>query len=137
MKHFDYYDWENGYLPDPLPGEPRLPAPPDTYRPRPTSGIRKDGRPVSFERGRSIQCSRAAKARETNRAFFVKNVLPILRGHLDIAQGLSLSYAIADFSIAREMGWKRWTLGDRASWIHETDTDKLSQARAMGATPSA
>lgn len=86
--------------------------------------------------GRRIQRARARKQRETNLAQFAAEILPTLSG--EVAHDAALDYGrqTGDFSPAIARGWNLWKLGERASWIHETDTEKAMRARLMGAAIS-
>lgn len=108
---------------------PGIPARPDRYIP----GHLKWG--SDPKRGRAIQMGRAKKQRQTNLAFFVVNVLPLLPPN--IARNASLDYGreTEDFGEAKARGWQYWRKDKAASWIHETDLEKIQKAKDLGAYP--
>ena len=103
-----------------------LPAPPDRYRP---GRIKWGSNP---NRGRALQRARSIKQRLVNTAA-LRALLPRVEfnTHRD---ALEVAECLEDFAIARANGWTLWRKGDAQSWIHSSETNKIAQARTMGAT---
>ena len=118
----DVLDWLSGRSLD-IPG---FPVPADTYHP----GRIKWGSDPN--RGRAIQRSRAAKQFTANASYF-RELLPSI-AFTTPQDALDVSSTLQDPQIATAAGWQHWQKGPAASWIHETDTSRLQQAAALGAS---
>ena len=103
-----------------------LPAPPDGYRP---GHIKWGSNP---NRGRALQRARSFKQRLVNTAA-LRALLPCIEFDTP-RDALEVAACLEDFAIARANGWSLWRKGNAQAWVHSSETDKLAQARAMGAT---
>lgn len=131
--NFSFHDWEERTDPRiysvPALNEMELPRPPDNYRPgHLTMGSNPD-------RGLAIQRGRGKKRFAANRAFFLENVLPLIADQLNPAAWKDLAGTLNDPTLYKRGGFTRYSLDTRASWIHQTETDKIAQVLAMGARP--
>lgn len=106
-----------------------LPQPIDTYRPGAISWGKDP------KRGRAIQRSRSQKRFESNKAHFLAHVLPLIENELNPRAWRELAQALQMPELYARGGWVRYVLGERASWVHESETEKIAQCVAMGAKP--
>lgn len=111
-------DWLNGKRVE------GLPIPPDTYTP----GYIKWG--SNLNRGRGIQRARTRKQFATNRAALI-SLLPTIQ--FDTNDALEVAKMIEHDELALAYGWQYWQKGNAASWVHESDLEKLAKAKELGA----
>jgi len=135
--NFSFRDWEERTSADvysvPALNERKdLPQPPDRYVPGHISWGKDP------KRGRAIMRAREQKRLAANTAFFLSDVLPLIEADLNVAAWHDLAQALPDHGAAfyARGGWVRYTLGERASWIHPIEEpEKVAKAIALGASP--
>jgi hypothetical protein len=120
LNSFDVSEWLDGKTVE------GLPLPPDRYQP---GGIKWGSNP---ERGRGIQRARSAKKKATNRAAFIE-LLPSVKFESN-ADALSAALNLQHDPLALSYGWQYWQKGKAASWVHESDAEKLAKCVELGAT---
>lgn len=146
--NFSFFHWENGDTEDRIADQyvlnKGLPKPPDRWVPGPARFAKKGGGGIDLNRAEAIRRTRHNKRRQTNRAFFVDHILPTLRPKLNprallelrlefSARDCSLTDQLLARQLAEEGGWRLWRLGEKSSWVHVDDADKIGQAQKMGA----
>lgn len=132
--NFSFQDWQDrtdtAIYEVPELNRRNLPSPVDLYRP----GHLTWGKDV--DRGLAIQRARGRKAAERNRAFFLSHVLPLIAGELNAAGWRDLADQLNDPEFYRRGGFVRYSLGNRATWIHPAEEpEKIARAIEMGASP--
>lgn len=129
--NFSFHDWEQRtdakIYSVPALNERNLPPPPDRYAP----GHLSWGKNV--DRGLSIQRGRGRKRLEANKAAFLANVLPLIQSELNPAAWKELAQAFDDRSLYARGGFTRYVLGDKAAWVHHSESEKLAHVAAIGA----
>lgn len=116
----DLFDWINGRKVEGLPNQP------DRYIP---GHIKWGSNP---NRGRALQRSREAKKIAANCAA-LRELLPCIRFETP-RDALDVALMLEDTALAVSFGWQRWGKDNRASWIHESESEKLAMVAEMHAT---